>query len=605
MNGAIGWVIAVVAGLIVAWIAYPTRGARALVWLLAALRALSVIAVIALALDLPVGASAPPPAMLAFDASASWLKYGDTVAFGAARDSARAASVAAADVMLFGDSVRRGVLTDLPQDAASRATPAVQRAVAAGRRVLIVTDGALDDAEALQQAVAGSRVVVIPVAPRPDRALADIVAPAESRVGDTVTVQARVISDAAMNTATSLRWTIGGVTLADVNVPAMSANGEAVIESQLIIPPGDSLAVLTAALVPGGDAYLRNDSAHIVFRRGARQRVVIVSSAPDADVRDVIAVMRKNVPLPTDAFFRVAPGRWVRDGGLDPVAETVVRAAVRGATLAILHGDTLAMGAPANLNARALLLLSPPQNDSPELIVRAAPASPLQAALAGIVVESLPPLTASGAARGGVTALAAAQGGVGSGATPLVSVIDGNVRRVLVTAAGYGRWRARGGVSEIAFQSLFGGITDWLLSARGTSSMPQPVAGVARAGAPIVWRRGSRAVSVVSLTRDGDKTARVDTLAFASDSNSASSAELSMLPMQAGIWRGTVDGTPIIVPVSASREWLPRTVTLRSGTLNGPAIAVRRGARVLSWLYLAALLTLALEWMLRRRAGLR
>ena len=78
-----------------------------------------------------------------------------------------------------------------------------------------------------------------------------------------------------------------------------------------------------------------------------------------------------------------------------------------------------------------------------------------------------------------------------------------------------------------------------------------------------------------------------------------------MPPLAAGIWRGTVDGSPVVIPVSASREWLPRAAVVRSAVLNGVAIAIRRGARALSWLYLATVLVIAAEWMLRRRAGLR
>jgi hypothetical protein len=50
---------------------------------------------------------------------------------------------------------------------------------------------------------------------------------------------------------------------------------------------------------------------------------------------------------------------------------------------------------------------------------------------------------------------------------------------------------------------------------------------------------------------------------------------------------------------------LPLAGTVRSGLLNGEAVAVRRGARSLGWLYLATVLLLAAEWLLRRRAGLR
>jgi CBS domain-containing protein len=605
VNGVAGWALALVVGLLVAWLAYPRGGMRGLAPLLAVLRCLAVTALLALMLDLPIGVASAPVPLVAFDASASWLRSGDTSALRAARDSAGALAGRAAGVLLFGDTVRSGTVQDAPVDEASRVEPLIQRAVAAGRRVVIVTDGALEDAESLSQSVAGSRLIVIPTVVRADRAVADITAPAEAQVGDTITLQARISADGASASATSLRWMLGTAVLADVSVPPLTANGEAVLESHVVIPPGDSLAVLTAALVAGSDAQPRNDTAAVTLRRGAKQRVVIVSTSPDADVRDVIAAMRKNIPLPTQAFFRVAPGRWVRDGNFTAVDEATVRAAVRGATVAVLHGDSAAMGAPSSLNTRALLLLVPPVTDSPELLVHAAPASPLQPALAGIVVESLPPLSATSAARGGMIALAAAPGGIGNGATPIVALTDGQVRRVLITAAGYGRWRTRGGVSEIAFQSLIGGATDWLLAARGSAASAVPVHGVVRAGSPFRWQPGVSAQSVVTLVRDGDRASRRDTLMFAETSPGSARSTVNMRALPQGIWRGTVDRTPIVIPVSASREWLPRTIALRSGLLGGDAVAVRRGARALGWLYLATVLILALEWLLRRRAGLR
>jgi hypothetical protein len=77
------------------------------------------------------------------------------------------------------------------------------------------------------------------------------------------------------------------------------------------------------------------------------------------------------------------------------------------------------------------------------------------------------------------------------------------------------------------------------------------------------WRRGAAAVSQLVLTRDGDRgVVRRDSIRFGTVATSTTP------PLAAGVWRGTVDGTPIVLPVSPSREFLPRAVTLRSGTLN-------------------------------------
>lgn len=599
MSDIVGWGLALGVAALVSWIAYPSSATATLRPLLIALRGIAVLVLIALLLDLPIGRARPPAALVALDASASWIRTGDTASWRAAVDSATSSAATTQGVLLFGDSARNATIPASPSDRATLIAPVLQRATAAGQRVVIITDGALDDADALSQAVGGSRLIVLPNRRASDLALFDLRAPAEARAGDTVTLSARIVADAPAAGRASVQFMLDAVALGDAPVPDIVAGGETVVERQVVIPAGDSVAVLRAIVTGAIDAQPRNDTIAVAFRRGARQRVVIISTAPDADVRDVATALRANVALPTDVYFRIAPGRWLRDGTFSPIEESSVRAAVRGATLAVLHGDTTVMGSPSALGTRALLLLSPPVGDAPELLVRAAPASPLQAALAGIAVESLPPLFASSSARGGVTSLSAAPGMSASGATPIVSAIDGDVRRVLVTAAGYSRWRARGGVSEAAFQALVGGATDWLLGARGVRAAATLVLPVQRAGTAVRWHRGGATTVAVRLVRDGDRTERRDTLRF------ADGAEAVMPALDAGVWRGVIDGTSIVVPVSASREWLPTASMLRSGTLNGEAVSVRRGARSLGWFYLASVLLLAAEWLLRRRAGLR
>ena len=274
MNLVVGWGLALGAGLFVSWIAYPSGAASRLRPVLALLRLLSVSAAVALLLDLPIGAARPPAPLVALDASASWLRSGDEVAWRAALDSARAASEAG-PILLFGDSVRSATMQSQPNDLASNVAPAIQRATAAGQRVVIITDGAVDDAEALQQAVAGSRVIVVPLRAGADRAVADIGAVSEARVGDTLTVQARIVADAAMPAAT-LRWLLDSIRVGESTVPPLAAGGEALVESRIVIPPGDSIAVLRAALPAGADVQPRNDTLAVAVRRGVIWSKVLI-----------------------------------------------------------------------------------------------------------------------------------------------------------------------------------------------------------------------------------------------------------------------------------------------------------------------------------------
>ena len=52
---------------------------------------------------------------------------------------------ASSDLLLWGDSARAGAAPALPRDAATRALPLAERALAVGRPLVLITDGELDD----------------------------------------------------------------------------------------------------------------------------------------------------------------------------------------------------------------------------------------------------------------------------------------------------------------------------------------------------------------------------------------------------------------------------------------------------------------------------
>ncbi|HYW49226.1 MAG TPA: hypothetical protein VE861_01400, partial [Gemmatimonadaceae bacterium] len=265
MSEGLGWGLALGAGVLVAFIAYPGRSNARLRPLLMLLRAAAVTIVLALLLDVAIGVARPPEPLVALDVSGSWRRSGDTVSWQAALDSARAAAATGADLLLFGDSVRNATIPAQPGDRASTVTPVMQRAAAAGQRVVIITDGALDDPDAVQQAVAGSRVIALLPRSVADRAVADVSVPGQARAGDTVTLGARIIADGATTSASTLRWTLDAAVLGEAPVPALAAGSEAVVETRVVIPAGDSIAVLRAVIAPG-DAQPRNDSIAVAFR---------------------------------------------------------------------------------------------------------------------------------------------------------------------------------------------------------------------------------------------------------------------------------------------------------------------------------------------------
>ena len=123
----ISWLFSVMAGGLAAAAGYLPRreGSARDMAMPMALRFAGVALVVALALDAPAGVARRASPFAALDASASWLRGGDTARWNAARDSARSAG--ADSIAVFGDSVRVGEPPMLPADVGSRAQPVVRR----------------------------------------------------------------------------------------------------------------------------------------------------------------------------------------------------------------------------------------------------------------------------------------------------------------------------------------------------------------------------------------------------------------------------------------------------------------------------------------------
>jgi len=68
----------------------------------------------------------------------------------------------------------------------------------------------------------------------------------------------------------------------------------------------------------------------------------------------------------------------------------------------------------------------------------------------------------------------------------------------------------------------------------------------------------------------------------------------------------SVRGGNALVAVNPSREWLPRAARVQSGLVRGVATAdTAPRLRSMGWAYAAAMLMLCVEWILRRRRGMR
>jgi hypothetical protein len=177
-------------------------------------------------------------------------------------------------------------------------------------------------------------------------------------------------------------------------------------------------------------------------------------------------------------------------------------------------------------------------------------------------------------------------------------------RVVVVSANGLWRWRFRGGVSADAYTAVWGSVFDWLAAGRSDARGVVPDVAVLREGEPVRWRRGSTPDSVVrvTLTRRAPN-ARPETLLvrFASD---APLAETPALP--GGIYDLSVPGGQALLAVNASAEWLPRPPRVRTGAVRGTAAATNAPTlRSQRWAYALAIALLCVEWIVRRRRGMR
>ena len=156
------WLIAIGAGVVVALVQYGVRDLRAaggaFTVAAALLRAAVIALVVALLLDAPLGFPEPAAAWAALDVSSSMVRD-DSTTWRAARDTLRRAR--ADSTFVFGDSIRRGDTGKAPSDPTTRLRPVIERALGAGHPLLVITDGEVDDPDALTSLPAGSRLIVI------------------------------------------------------------------------------------------------------------------------------------------------------------------------------------------------------------------------------------------------------------------------------------------------------------------------------------------------------------------------------------------------------------------------------------------------------------
>lgn len=606
------WLIAALVGLVFAFLQYAGRdlrlGARVIPPALLRFGAVTLLA--ALLLDAPAGPREPLATWVALDASASWRRASDSTPWREAWRDVRAASPES--LFLFGDSLRGIRPSDsltTPGDLSSVVRPAVERALGRGHPLVVVTDGELNDPEALNDLPAGSRVVVVSHAQSADLAVATLELPRAIVSGDTVEVRVGLVAGARGSASGTLALTVGDVPVLSVPVDTLGAYAERTLTLRARVEGREGPTVVRAIVRSRGDAESHNDTLSMAVDLSRAASAVFVSTSPDQDARYALSVLRGALAVPTRGYFRVAPNAWRVDGSLAPISEADVRTAFREAPVAILHGDTSAFGPPRSATTGPLALVVPATTADGEWYAADAPPSPFAPALSGLPWDSLPPITVSSSAPSGQWRALEVRRGREEDRRVVIAGSDTPRRVVVVAASGLWRWRFRGGASADAFTALWGSLFDWLAAERADRRAAVPSGVVLRAGDPVRWHRGSASDSsvLVVLRRLGSSnrkdSTRVDsmTLRFRNDATVAESPSLSP-----GLYAATVRGGTTMLAVNNSREWLPRAPRVRGGAIGGgvPIDSAPR-LRTAGWAYALLLLLLCAEWVVRRRVGMR
>ncbi|MDQ8154113.1 MAG: hypothetical protein P3B98_05550 [Gemmatimonadota bacterium] len=595
------------------WLLAVAAGVAASVWLngrhwprdahrrtLVVLRALAVTLLVALALDAPLGARARPRPLVALDASASWRQGG------AARfaDAAKRAGDASGEALLFGDSLRAGAAPSLPGDGDSRVGPVVDRAAALGRPVTIITDGQVEDPDALEGLPTGSAVEVFPAPVAADVAVRSLELPAAAAPGDSIELRALVVSAGATVSAVTMAARLAdGTMLATAALGTLEPWSEREWRVRVRVPERRDAQTVRVIAGAAGDAERRNDTLSTVLDVHGAPSAVFVSTAPDQDSRFALELFRGALKIGVRGFVLVAPGQWREDGSLARVDEAVVRDALARAGVALLHGDTALFGAPRALTRGALALIVPPREDDWEYFTERAGASPLAPSFSGVPWDSLPPISVGPSPLGTSWGALSARRARRFDDRVVVAGYDEPRRVVVLPVRGLWRWKFRGGRPADAYAAVWGGVLDWLVQGDVDERAARAATPWLREGEPVTWRRGAgRDTTVeVRLRRDGATDEQRVTLRFSAAGGTATSP-----PLPAGIWRASVGGGVSAFAVNPSAEWVPRRPISSRAAVAGPSSAgAPSSLRTGWWWYALVLVLLSAEWWMRRSIGLR
>lgn len=495
-----------------------------------------------------------------------------------------------------------------PSGGRSSLGPAVAAATSAGHRVIVVSDGEVEDgADILADSVSAPEVHVLPRRPTADLALRRVEGTTRLTLTDSLRIDLEITSSGAPAGASrpltvearegNRVWLRGSIALDS------AGRGTARLEGR-VPPVAPGVHPITVAITDAGDAEPRDDSRLLLVHVASTPGVVLLASPPSWESRFLVAALRDVSALPVRGYLETEPGKWRRSGDLRTVGTNEVSDAARRADLLVDLGAPRELSRGSRARGRWTWLTSPTAAAGDWYVAVPSP-SPLSGAFAGLPADSFPPGTAlADLASGprdwiGLTAQLGRRGVVHS---VLVGRDSGGVRHIVTGIDGLWRWAFRGGSSEQGYRSLVASSVSWLLGGADVAvGKARPERDVVQRGVPAVfeWTAGGTPTPL-AVEWVGDSGARRDSLIF----DGRGRAEVLLPP---GVWRYRLNGgAPGALAVEEySDEWVPRRVTLADRPGSPASSRSEHPARGWLWLFGLAAAAFAGEWAARRRLGLR
>ncbi|MGH7469117.1 MAG: hypothetical protein ACRENP_14265 [Longimicrobiales bacterium] len=554
-------------------------------------------------------------------------------------------------ILLAGGSPRRisrdSLASITPSYGASRLLPALLAASESGaRKVVVITDGAIEDAQEVQRWLPrlGLEVEVQSVGGQTptDRGIQEVTAPIWAEAGKPIDVSVGITSNANANLPQRVMVHADGNELgsATLATPAAGRVSTGTIKVTPSAAAAGRLVRLDVSL-EGQDAIPANDRRSIYVLVGAKPTgVALVSFEPDWEPRFLQPVLEQSTGLPVRSFYRTGGNVYVTGGigtelGKRAFEEEVQRS-VREADLVVLHGvgDNSPTWAREASQTRPRVLIMPRENGASLNSVQASaaapgdwyittdvPPSPIAGLLAGMPVQNLPPLLALHLARdipsGAWVPLQATRGRRGAPAPVALAIAEAGRRRVISLGQGYWRWSFRGGDARNVYVRFWGALAGWLVQEQTqvAGGAIRPARRVVQRGERLVWITPGLAADSISLSLIRD-TARTDLTIPVEAGDSASSSPLApghyryeARAFSGGRVVGTGTGPLTVEPFSMELVRAARPLDDLKGTASSALGRRGRGGerplRTSIWPYALILALLTAEWVLRRRWGLR